>query len=60
MLYCHLDVKPDTEIVIGVNANNKEEAQELIDQKQWDKLLKDKILKKETYSTLKQGLYTQS
>ncbi len=41
-----LDAKPDTEIVIGVNANNKEEAQELIDQKQWDKLLKRQDIKK--------------
>lgn len=41
-----LDVEQDTNIIIGINANNKEEAAELIKQKRWGKLLKKQPLNK--------------
>lgn len=40
-----LDAEPNTDIIIGINANNKEEAAKLIENKEWDKLIKKQPLK---------------
>lgn len=41
-----LDAEKDTDIVIGVNANNKEQASNFIKQKQWDKFLRRQKINK--------------
>lgn len=40
-----LDAEPNTDIIIGINANNKEEAKSLIENKDWDTLIKKQPIK---------------
>ncbi len=50
-----LDAKEDTKIQVGINASSKEEAQELINNSDWDKLIKLQDVKRGDLFDIKAG-----